>query len=185
MSTYATVREVMSQDYVGVSESDTLAESVEVVLRSEADGAVVLRGQEPIGIVTKSSALRTLIDGVEAPVVADAMIERVPTIDPESTVVEAIDELSAKSTSLLAVWNGEELIGVVSPRDLLAAVSLEPTADVQSEEIQPETTTDDPYARDDTSDDYSEQSVCEACGSLAADLASVNGQLLCADCRSV
>jgi len=180
MSTNATVREVMTQDYVGVSESDTLAESVDVVLDSEADGAIVLRGQDPIGIVTKSSALRTLIDGVDAPVVADAMIDRVPTIDHESTVGAAIDELSAKTTSMLAVSDGDEIVGVVSTRDLLAAVSIGPTDGVQRE-----TATEDPYPRDEATEEYSDQSVCEACGSLAHDLAVVNGQLLCSDCRSV
>jgi formylmethanofuran dehydrogenase subunit E len=33
--------------------------------------------------------------------------------------------------------------------------------------------------------EYSDQSICEVCGTLARELANVNGQLVCQDCREM
>ena len=52
MNENVTVREVMEREFVGVSESDGVLETSELLLREGSDLAVVLRGSEPVGVVT-------------------------------------------------------------------------------------------------------------------------------------
>ena len=56
------VREVMTRDFVGVSESDDLLEAVRTIRNADATGALVLRGGEPVGYLSAGAVLDHLVD---------------------------------------------------------------------------------------------------------------------------
>jgi CBS domain-containing protein len=191
MNTEVSVREVMNREYVGASESDDLVQTVELLLREEADTAVVLRGSETVGVVTERDVLALLVEGPdpEDATVGDAMTESLPTIAPDETLEAAADIMSAQSARRLVVTNGGEPLGVITEHDLLAARTYDPSpGEDELAATAAESSAGTAIAtesRTEAEDSFDDQGICEVCGTLTSDLASFNGQLLCSDCRDM
>jgi CBS domain-containing protein len=180
-----TLVDVMTRDFVGVSESDDIAAAARTMRDAGETTAVVLRGTDAVGVVTAGAILDFLVDPAETEgTIADIMARSPPTLRPEADLEEAIVELSRADTDALLVASGDGVLGVVAPRDV-ATVPREPaSADVSVDEaVVAQQTASAGEAVE--ADSYSSQSICEACGSLARELTNVNGQLLCADCRGM
>lgn len=189
MNTELTVREVMNEEYVGVSESDELVGTVELLLREESEAAVVLHGSQPVGVLTERDVLALLVEGPDPQeaVVGDAMTESVPTVAPETSLERATDEMSSRSASVLVVTDGDEPHGIITNTDLLTSRTVRPGGEEQTLAAAGGTAesvaaTDAP---EETVDTFEEQGICEVCGTLTRDLSSFNGQLLCGDCRDM
>ncbi|WP_331233544.1 CBS domain-containing protein [Natronorarus salvus] len=184
-----TVRDVMTREFVGVSESDSVGEVIDVLLADGVSGVVVLRGREPVGMVTERDLLASLTSpsGTDTPI-ADAMSAGCPTVSPGDGLADAAATLSSEEMSHLLVMNGQEPVGVLTTQDVVAAsASALSSLDHEHErdrerdrEFDRENRGRGERSEDDT---YSTQSVCEACGSLMPGLQTVNGESVCADCR--
>jgi len=198
------VREVMDGEYVGVSESDTVRETAELLLSEGVESVVVLRGSDPVGLVTRGDALSAFVSGEGDARVAEAMRPTVPTVSPSATLGEAADELASLDTGHLVVSDGSQPVGVLTERDLVAASPFAPGRESTGPVTATVGRSDDPDVEygeqiDDQYDEndeefgggrppdrqFEDQSICEGCGSLARDLSTFNGQLLCADCRDI
>lgn len=194
------IREVMDGEYVGVSESDTVRETAELLLSDGVESVVVLRGSEPVGVVTRGDALSAFLAGEADARVSEAMRPTVPTVSPGTTLGEAADELAGLDTGHLVVTDGTGPIGVLTEHDLVAASPFAPGRDPDTPRRATVGRSDDPEVEyGDEADDidadfegngvterpFADQSICEGCGSLARDLSTFNGQLLCADCRDI
>jgi CBS domain-containing protein len=201
MNAELSVREIMDREYVGVSESDGLVETVELLLEEQKETAVVLHGSEHVGVLTERDVLSLLVgdSDPEEATVADAMTEHVPTVSPEETVESAADRLSTESARRLVVANGAEPLGVVTEEDLLAGRRYptersegpgEGATAVTGEAAATEAGTEALEQRsaetiEQADDGFENQGICEVCGSLSRDLSPFNGQLLCPECRDV
>jgi CBS domain-containing protein len=64
----------------------------------------------------------------------DIMTRDVVTLDPEMTLREAMDILTARHLSGAPVLSGKKVVGVLSAGDLLSFVAAPPTAESRSEE---------------------------------------------------
>lgn len=181
MESELTVREIMDREYVGVTQSDDLVETVELLLAEEKETAVVLRGSEHVGVVTERDILAALANGPDptAATVGEVMSEHVPTVSPETTISSAADQLSTQQGRRLVVIDGAEPRGVVTQEDLLAGrnYAIEESEHAAAVHVDGTATTSD--------DDFENQGICEVCGALSRGLASFNGQLRCPDCREV
>lgn len=203
-----TVRDVMTRDYVGVSESDTVLGAVRLMDEDGVGCVVVLRGSDPVGILTESDVLALVADERDPAEVevSAAMSEPVVSVDADRELADAASTMSREDIRRLVVNNGDELVGVLSERDVIAAsASLSGIPSVRDpgavgspgvgepgdvggtgvgEPMEGEATG---AATPDESDryEYSDRSICEACGTLSRELTNVNGQLICADCRTV
>lgn len=182
-----TVREVMDRDFVGVSESDTVRGTAEVLLSTGADGAVVLRGDDVLGVVTERDALTGLVerDG-DSPVTA-VMTEDVPTVSPEATVDEVTDQMTSQATKRVVVADESRPVGLLSEHDLVSAspFAAEPDVTADPELAVVGRSADRPETDAGADRGFREQSICEACGTFSRDLTQFNGQLLCGDCRDI
>jgi len=187
MNAAVTVREMMDREYVGVSESDDLVDTVELLLREEAEAAVVQRGSEHVGIVTERDILALLVEGPDPTdaTVSDAMTESVPSIEPDASLESAADTMSTRSTGRLLVSDGTEPLGFLTERDLLATRTHE-RKEIESESSEAVTMTmHGTTAETEAKNQFDDQGICEACGKLTQGLAGVNGQVLCSDCREM
>lgn len=191
------VQEMMDREYVGVSESDGVLETVELMLEEGAESVVVLRGSEPVGVMTERDALALVVEGdPESATVAEAMTGDVPTIGPDAKLAEAADLMSTRATKRVLVSDGDEPVGVLSEHDVFVtspfgsggrAEPLPTERAAAAGEAGVAATGMDDRAVDGAGSTgrMEDQAICEACGSLARDLTPFNGQLLCSDCRDI
>ena len=203
-----TVRDVMSREYVGVSESDSVLGAVELMDEEGVGCVVVLRGSEPVGIMTESDVLSLIASGGKPSEtdVSSLMSDPVVSVHADRTVADAAGTMSREDIRRLVVTNGDDLVGVLSERDVIAASASLSTVPTFGEESPPEVgghggtesfggeslggeslgeETVGTAAESDDRYEYSDRSICETCGTLSRELANVNGQLICADCRDV
>lgn len=192
-----TVREILTREYVGVSESDTVADAVALMREEASRCVVVLRGSEPVGALTPLDALALVsADGdPDETTVGTVMSGTVPTVDPGAPVVEAARVMADADVGSVLVEDAGEVLGVVSERDVVRATASLAGRTTLGEPADP--ADGEPVAAANEAggtattggaagtDQYSSQSVCETCGSLTPDLRNFNGQLICDDCRDV
>lgn len=179
MNTDVTVRDVMHPNYVGVSESDSIVETVDLMLDEGVESAVVLRGTDPVGVLTERDVLAQVADGtVEEASVADAMTDRVPTVPPNRGVDDAASVMDTEGVRGLIVTDGDEPVGVVTEHDLFSAATLEAPG-------EPEVLVANGVDEGGNPGGFSNQSICEECGTLSRDLVDVSGHLLCTNCRDL
>ncbi|MFB6105256.1 MAG: CBS domain-containing protein [Halobacteriaceae archaeon] len=174
MNEDVSLREVARQEYVGVSESDTVAATLELLATEHAEYAVVLRGQDAIGMVTPPDLYTVLAEGSPADIPITAVMgDLPPTLSASDHVDEATTHLVDADTSRILVTDEDGVVGILDARDVLAvtATRREP-ARVEGATIN-----------DSGVETYESQSICEDCGSLSRDLVEFNGQLLCPACR--
>jgi CBS domain-containing protein len=192
MNGNVTVRELMDRDFVGVSESDRVRETVELMLEEDADSVIVLRGNDPVGVLTERDVLEQLVaGGVANATVGDAMTEEVETMRADRTVAEAADVMSTQATKRVLVTDGEAPRGILTEHDLLNTAPFGPdgTRAASPEEGPVAVATIgermERAAASASEGALEDQSICEACGSLTRNLSTFNGQLLCSDCRDL
>lgn len=190
MNEPVSVREVMNREYVGVNESDDLHETTELLIREDESTGLVLRGNDAIGILTETDILAYLVSegAPETATVGDAMTESVPSISPDARLPEARDRMAAWSSEWVLVVEDGEPQGTLTSHDILTTARLESEITTRVDDEGQLATTGEAATADGTTtaeDNFEEQGICSACGTLTRTLASVNGQLLCGDCRDV
>jgi len=178
------VREVMNREFIGASESDKLLETTELLVRENEPSAVVLRGNEPIGVLSTRDVLGYFVSKAspDSATVSDAMTETVPSLSPDARLPEARDRMAAWDTEWAVVVEEGEPLGTLTGNDILSTARLESETTERVEDREPVAT---PGRNGATEDSFDEQGICSACGTLTRSLASFNGQLLCPDCRDV
>ncbi|WP_255193790.1 CBS domain-containing protein [Natronobeatus ordinarius] len=191
MESELSVRDVLTKAYVAASESDTVLDAVQL-MRAERVGCVlVVRGSDVVGIVTEWDVLGLVENGLDADetTLEELMSAPALTIDADRSLGDAANTMTRENVRNLVVEDDDGLLGVITQRDVIAAAgSFGAVAAASADEpavgthSSPET---DAELLPNGGDEYTTQSVCEACGSLADSLWESNGQLLCSDCRAV
>lgn len=202
-----TVRDVMSREYVGVSESDTILGAVRLMHEEGVGSVVVLRGSDPVGIVTESDVLGLVAeesDPAETAVSA-VMSQPVISVEAERGLSDAAGTMSHEDIRRILVTDEDELVGVLDERDVISAsASLSGVPSFRDQQLAVgegrvrNPVGGDPAGGEPVGDDrvgatangsdraeYSDRSICETCGTLSRELSNVNGQLICVDCRDV
>ena len=181
------IREVMTRDYVGASESDTVRDAAQLMLDEHQAAIAVLRGTDPVGVVLERQVLGVLLDGGDPDETSlDTIMQRPPSVLPPDTgIAEAAGVLADAQTDHVFVGHDDELIGVLSENDLITAVTSLLTTESSIPFDESEAATQRMESGGGTNTMETSQSVCESCGIFKPDLELVNGQLLCVDCRSV
>jgi len=181
-------RDVMRRACVGVSEGDSVSGAARLMREEGADGAVVVRGPDPVGMLTASDVMDIVADGAdpETTSVDIAMRQPAVTVAPDDSLEEVIGVIAEHDARLLAVVSEGSLVGTVTEHDIVTvSSSLMPAGATES-------TGRDAPVREQTGrdagtpgDTYTTQGVCEVCGSLSRSLDPHNGQLVCEDCRAM
>lgn len=180
-----TVRDAMMREFVGVSESDSVVDAAELLLDEGVDTAVVLRGSDPVGLLSPRDALRAVLDNddPESVPVEAAMRPTGPTVDAWEDLGNAESTLMAEGARELLVIEDGELVGVLGERDIMTVNSA--ARDV-GEESEPEPLRTNGGAEPEPEgEDYATQSICEICGTLVSSPSVVDGQVVCPDCENV
>ena len=120
-----TVGEVMTREVVAVSPDDPVEGAVRSMIDHEIGAVVVLEGKAPVGILTERDLMRRMLDerDVLSARVDAVMSAPVVTTRPDVEMVDAFDLMNARNVRRLPVVERDELVGIVTERDLLRWVS--------------------------------------------------------------
>lgn len=114
------VRQIMSSPVVTVDAGGTLRDAVGDMLDRRV-GSVVVVDAGPVGIVTRTDALRETYrdDGsLSAVPVTRAMSRGLATTTRKASVTSALDEMKRHGVKRLPVRDGIELVGIVTVTDI-------------------------------------------------------------------
>ncbi|ELY53149.1 CBS domain-containing protein [Natronococcus jeotgali] len=194
------VREVLTTEYVGVSESDSVLETVRLMREERAGCVLVVRGSEPVGIMTEWDVLGLVAEEGDPAdtTVGEVMTSPVITVGAGWSLADAATTMGRQNIRNLVVESDDGIVGVLTQRDVIAAAgsfqgATSGTVEPPLEADRPIDQSRSPGPGEDLDaeplpnggDEFSTQGVCEACGSLADSLWDANGRLVCSDCRSV
>jgi CBS domain-containing protein len=121
------VQRVMSTGAIWVDEEATLR-SVSAMLADARIGAVIVRRADgSTGVVSERDIVRALADGADPDEVwaADVMSAPLETVEVDARITDAALKMIAADVRHLAVVDREQIVGVVSARDLLAVLTYE------------------------------------------------------------
>jgi CBS domain-containing protein len=116
------VREGMSDVVLTVGPTHTLREAAERMAAKGIGAALVSDDETPVpSIVTERDILLSLGAGEDPDVerVADHMSDGVIAAEPDWSLERAAAEMSKRGIRHLAVYDGAELVGVLSMRDIV------------------------------------------------------------------
>lgn len=106
----------------------TLLDAAQSMADQEVDYVIVIDNRELVGILTERDLVLAVADGIDlgAALVEERMSEAPDTFTPDVTVREAVSWLLETGYRHLPVVADDELLGVVTIRDLMWALTQEP-----------------------------------------------------------
>lgn len=119
----APVSKFMSVTFAKVAADETVAAAARVMQMSGSTEAVVVKGGEPIGIITERDILYKVVAAGSHPskvTVADAMSSPVETVEDSAKVQEAISKMSKMGLRRLGVTKNGRLVGLVTQRAMVS-----------------------------------------------------------------
>lgn len=124
------VRDVMSTEIRGISEEASIQTAADVMVEKGINSLVVwpFEKDEPYGIVTSSDIVDAIADGkpLAETRVADLRNAPLVVVTPGVRLADAARMMSRYGLRHLAVFNGRELVGIVSNRDVLKGIARPP-----------------------------------------------------------
>ncbi len=108
-----------------IGEEATLGDAADAMIDAGTGSLAVIAGRALVGIITERDIVRALAhegDDVDEELVKDWMTPDPQTFTPDIDVDEAAAFLLEEGYRHMPVMDGDELLGVVSIRDLLWAV---------------------------------------------------------------
>lgn len=116
-----TLNDIMSRDVFTVTGDTTVAEVAQAMLKGRVGSAIVMDGRFLAGIFTERDVVRAAASGRDLSTarVTDWMTPEPVTAPPDTDVDDAAASMMAQGFRHLPVVNGNDLIGIVSLRDIL------------------------------------------------------------------
>jgi CBS domain-containing protein len=116
-------RKHMSRDLLTVAPDIPLQEVAKRMVSRDVGAALVTDGERLVGIVTERDVLRAVARGLqEKTLVRDFMTSDPETMDPDESTQHAAVLMIHGGFRHLPIMEGEEVIGVLSIRDLVRVV---------------------------------------------------------------
>lgn len=124
--THDPIRSLDWPELVSVAPTTTLR-TVATVLTDHEVGAVVVQPSldTPAGIVSERDLAAALANGLDPDITiaVEVMTTELITVEPSESIDDAIARVLAHRIRHLAIVDGDEVVGLVSARDLLAILA--------------------------------------------------------------
>jgi len=114
------VQDVMTQATITETPEDSLRSAAERMWRQQTGSLLIIEDGRLTGIITERDVLRAVALGADPDrsSVDEAMTTNVFTVPPEMLLQDAAREMAARWIRHLPVVSGDEVLGVVSMRDV-------------------------------------------------------------------
>jgi CBS domain-containing protein len=118
-----TVGELMSRELTTVARDATLREAAERMVARRVGSVLVFEGERLVGILTERDVLKAVARGSVDARVDEWMTRHPETIEAGNTVEQAAVVMLHGGFRHLPVADGEQVIGVLSMRDVMSVVA--------------------------------------------------------------
>jgi CBS domain-containing protein len=116
-------RRHMSRDLLSVEPSLTLTEVAKRMVDKDVGAVLVMEGERLVGILTERDVLRAVARGIDdSTAVADYMTRNPETLEPDESTEHAAVLMIHGGFRHLPVTDGDEVVGMLSIRDLMRVV---------------------------------------------------------------
>ena len=118
------VRNVASSAVVAVGPAQSLREAAQLMAKHRVGSAVVQNAEQLVGILTERDVLGAVASANDPETVSveQIMTADVVTVGPDWDLIEAARVMARRRIRHLVVYDGGQLLGVLSVRDVLPAV---------------------------------------------------------------
>lgn len=120
------VEQLMTRELACIESTQAVSTAANIMRIKKIGSLLVMQGSEMIGIITQSDIVRKVVAFHLQPEfvqVQQIMNTPIISIDETESIFEAAGIMKAAGTRHLAVGNEDEVLGMLSVRDLLAPVS--------------------------------------------------------------
>jgi CBS domain-containing protein len=120
------VGDAMSSPVITVDEETNVRDSAMLMTDKGIGSLIVLGDGKPIGIVTKRDVIKRVVSECKDPCgtkIRDIMTFPVITTSKDVGILSAMRTMREHQISQLLVLDGDRMVGVISERDLIKAVS--------------------------------------------------------------
>lgn len=109
-----------------IDSNASIREAVMKIINTGVGSLVVIENNKPIGIITKRDLLWSIIyssRSIDEIKVSDVMTKQLITINPDTSIIDIVNIMLNNNISHLPVVDNNELIGIISDRDLVELLS--------------------------------------------------------------
>ncbi|MGH2662816.1 MAG: citrate synthase [Actinomycetota bacterium] len=121
-----TVREIMSSPVLTAAPDDAMTETARRMQETGVGSVVVVDDGRCVGIVTERDLIRLAAQGTSDIPVSELMTADPDTVDPDTPLTEAFNQMEERSYRHLPVVEDGRLLGIVSIRDLMHVAQIQP-----------------------------------------------------------
>lgn len=178
IETYISVKEVMTEKVITTDIEESALKVGKEMIKHNVGSIIVTKNDEAVGIITERDMVKKIIaKNKKTENVSASMLMSSPLImiKPSTNVIDASKTMSKANIRRLAVMQNGKIVGIITDRDLLTIAPGLNTilADLIEMNRKQNVTAEEEY----------EGGICQRCGYYVADLATVNGRILCESCR--
>ena len=115
------VHQMMSSPVVHVAPDDSVADALRAIIDRDIGAVVVVEDGRPVGVFTERDVSRRILDDPKLldRWVGDVMSAPVVSVAPTDEVVFIFGLMTEKRIRRLPVVEGDQLVGILTERDLL------------------------------------------------------------------
>ncbi len=115
------IRDIMEKNVITIENDKTAQEAAEIIAEKDISFLVVINDGIPQGVLSESDFVRKIAaaDKKSSEVkVSDIMSYKFRSVDPTTTIEDAIQKMLNKNIRRLLVTDNEKLVGVITQTDL-------------------------------------------------------------------
>ncbi len=115
------IRDIMEKNVITIENDKTAQEAAEIIAEKDISFLVVINDGIPQGVLSESDFVRKIAaaDKKSSEVkVSDIMSYKFRSVDPTTTIEDAVQKMLNKNIRRLLVTDDEKLVGVITQTDL-------------------------------------------------------------------
>ena len=115
------IRDIMEKNVITIENNQTAQEAAEIIAEKDISFLVVINDGIPQGVLSESDFVRKIAaaDKKSSEVkVSDIMSYKFRSVDPTTTIEDAVQKMLNKNIRRLLVTDNEKLVGVITQTDL-------------------------------------------------------------------
>ena len=115
------IRDIMEKNVITIENDKTAQEAAEIIAEKDISFLVVINDGIPQGVLSESDFVRKIAaaDKKSSEIkVSDIMSYKFRSVDPTTTIEDAVQKMLNKNIRRLLVTDNEKLVGVITQTDL-------------------------------------------------------------------